>query len=85
MVSNDDLDQLQNPRLDQALEIFVLLLIIFAGVVAVDIDLYEDGEGAEEIDLLADLREVLPELKDLVGSSDLLADHLVGHCVHSLS
>lgn len=56
MVSNDDLDQLQNPRLDQPLEIFILLLIIFAGVMTVYIDLNEDGEGAKEVDLLANLR-----------------------------
>lgn len=84
MVADDDLDQLQDPRLDQALEILVLLLLVLAGVVAVDVDLYEEGEGAEEVDLLADLGEVLAELQDLHGPADLLADHLVGHCIHPL-
>lgn len=55
MVPDDGLDQLKYPGLDQALEVFVLLLIILAGVVAVDIDLHEDGERAEEVYLLADL------------------------------
>lgn len=84
MVPDNGLDQLQYPGLDQSLEVFVLLLIILAGVMAVDIDLHEDGEGTEEVYLLADLREILPELQDLVGPADLLADHLVGHCVDPL-
>jgi hypothetical protein len=52
---------------------------------AIDINLHEERISTKEIDLFADLREILSREENLGSSSDLFGDDLVGHCIDSFS
>jgi len=85
VVSLDGLQQLENPRLDQPLEIFVVLLLLLGFVGTDDVHLDEEGETAEEVHLPANLSNISLGVKYLSSSLYLVNQHLFSDHVDPLS